>query len=276
MAGTLFVVATPIGHLDDITLRALAVLRSVAVVAAEDTRRTGQLLRHFGIETPLISLHAHNERLRCRDLLARLQAGTSVAVVSDAGTPGLSDPGALVVREARAHGYRVEPVPGPSAITAALSVAGIEETPFAFLGFPPTRLNDRKKWFASLATRQSELTTVFFEAPHRIKQTLEELESYVVQPIFLMRELTKVHEEVLHGPIESLMEALTSPRGEFTVIVPRADPVTPAVTDAELRAVFGQTTELFPAASRRELVRRVAEQFRVPVRRVYDATRRPE
>src|SRR5918993_3395259 len=147
LAGTLFVVATPIGNLEDITLRALRILKEVDLVAAEDTRRTGNLLRHYGIRTPLISLHEHNEHQRGEDLVQRLRAGSAIAVVSDAGTPSISDPGARLVRAARDAGLRVDPVPGPSAITAALSASGLNVDKFAFAGFPPVRSSDRKKWF---------------------------------------------------------------------------------------------------------------------------------
>ncbi len=143
-SGTLFVVATPIGNLEDITLRALRVFREVAVVAAEDTRRSGNLLRHYDIRTPLVSLHEHNEHRRRVQLVARLKAGESIALVTDAGTPGISDPGASFVRAARDAGIRVEPVPGPSAVTAAMSVAGVESQGFVFIGFLPTRSKARK------------------------------------------------------------------------------------------------------------------------------------
>lgn len=183
MAGTLYVVATPIGHLDDISVRALRTLREVAVVAAEDTRRTGNLLRHFGIPTRLVSLHAHNEHTRGPELVQQLQAGVSIAVVSDAGTPGISDPGASVVRLARAAGIRVDPVPGPSAVAAAVSVAGLEDSRFAFLGFPPTRSKDRKRWLADLHAARVLMPVVFFEAPHRIRGCLDDLSVLVEQPI---------------------------------------------------------------------------------------------
>ena len=152
MAGTLFVVATPIGNLDDITVRALRVLREGALVAAEDTRRSGNLLRHFGIPTRILSLHAHNERSRAPQILTRLQHGESVALVSDAGTPGISDPGAELVRLAREQGIRVEAIPGASAVSAAISVAGLAETAFVFMGFAPFKSKDRKQWFNRLST----------------------------------------------------------------------------------------------------------------------------
>jgi 16S rRNA (cytidine1402-2'-O)-methyltransferase len=275
MAGTLFIVATPIGRFDDITLRAIDVLGAVGVVAAEDTRRTGQLLKHFKIQTPLISLHAHNERRRAGDILTRLAGGQSVALVSDAGTPGLSDPGAWVVREARAAGYRVEPVPGPSAITAALSVAGIEDPSFLFLGFPPIRSKDRNIWLRRLAEAHQSVTTVFFEAPHRVIQTIDNIGNFVVSPIIVLRELTKVHEQILMGPVSSIRPALDPPRGEYTIVIPpaAASPTSARdVTDDELRLVFGQIAKTHPRASRREVIRKVSEQFQLPANRVYNAT----
>src|SRR5436190_10281732 len=169
MPGTLFVVATPIGNLEDITLRALRVLRDAHVVAAEDTRRTGQLLRHYDIRTPLVSFHDHNEHGRTPDLVARLVSGDTVALVSDAGTPLISDPGFRLVREAIAAGVRVDAVPGPSSLTAAVSIAGLPVDGFTFAGFPPARTGERARWLADLA--DVPRTLVFFEAPHRVRHS---------------------------------------------------------------------------------------------------------
>src|SRR5687767_262163 len=170
MAGILYVVATPIGNLEDITFRALRVLREVALIAAEDTRRTARLLQHYSISTPTTSLHEHNERTRTPELIARLQRGDSVAVVSDAGTPVVSDPGGMVVAAAHAAGIRVEPVPGPSAALAVVSGSGLKGDQILFVGFPPRRSNDRKRWFAKL--KDEPRLVVFFEAPHRIQASL--------------------------------------------------------------------------------------------------------
>lgn len=276
MAGTLFVVATPIGHLEDISLRALRVLREVTVVAAEDTRRTGNLLRHFEIPTRLISLHHHNEGQKTGEVLSLLGRGESVALVSDAGTPGISDPGAGLVREARAAGFRVEPIPGPSAVAAAVSVAGLEGTGFAFLGFPPIKAKNRTDWFDHLAELHRRLALVFFEAPHRVRQTIEELANYVESPILVFRELTKMHEEVLEGPPLSLLDRVKSPMGEYTVVIPMRggeDAATPEVTDERLRHEFGEITKICGARRPREVARHVAERFGVSTRRVYEATR---
>jgi 16S rRNA (cytidine1402-2'-O)-methyltransferase len=218
MPGTLFVVATPIGNLEDITLRAIRVLREVALIAAEDTRRTAQLLARHGISTPTTSLHEHNEARKAPGILARLRDGENVALVSDAGTPVISDPGARLIRDAIDAGIRVEPIPGPTAIMAALAVSGLSADTFTFLGFPPTRSNDRTAWFERV--RNIGGTVVFFEAPHRIHRTLLELRDHIGDaPIALARELTKAHEESVRGPISEVLERLRVVKGEFTVVV---------------------------------------------------------
>lgn len=217
MPGTLFVVATPIGNLEDITARALRVLREVALIAAEDTRRTGRLLARYAIATPTTSLHEHNEVRKAASLLDRLKRGDQIALVSDAGTPTVSDPGQRLMRAAIEAGIRIEPIPGPSAILAALSVSGLSTETFTFLGFPPTRSKDRARWFETV--RSAGRTVVFFEAPHRIRATLEQLRSVAGDCLVcIARELTKAHEELVRGPISDILERLHTPRGEFTVI----------------------------------------------------------
>lgn len=273
VAGTLYVVATPIGNLEDITFRALRVLREVAVVAAEDTRRSGQLLRHFGLETRLVSLHAHNEGRRAAGLVDRLRRGDSVALVSDAGTPALSDPGAGLVAAAVAAGIRVEPVPGASAVTAALSAAGLEEGHFSFLGFPPVKSKDRKFWFESLQRFVSGGAVIFFEAPHRIRKTLGELENVAIDQIVLFRELTKLHESTYRGPPGAVLSQLDPVAGEFTVVVPRQKPASgPDVrpSDDEVVAMFGQMTDL----RGREAARTVAAATGLSANEVYEIVRR--
>jgi 16S rRNA (cytidine1402-2'-O)-methyltransferase len=217
MPGTLFVVATPIGNLEDITLRALRVLREVSVIAAEDTRRTAQLLARHAIRTPTTSLHEHNESRKTPIILARLQRGDTIALVSDAGTPVVSDPGAHLIRAALAAGIRVEAVPGPSAILAALVASGLPLDQFTFLGFPPIRSNDRKRWFETLAHIRG--TVVFFESPHRILSTLTDLRAIAGDcEIAVGRELTKLHEELVIGPISRALTHLKVPKGEFTIV----------------------------------------------------------
>jgi 16S rRNA (cytidine1402-2'-O)-methyltransferase len=274
--GTLFVVATPIGNLEDITLRALRVLKEVALVAAEDTRRTGNLLRHYQIATPLISLHEHNEHRRRVELVQRMTSGESVALVSDAGTPGISDPGAELVRAARASALRVEPIPGPSSVTAVLSAAGLPAERFIFAGFPPIRSKDRKRWFDWVA-RFPDVPVVCFEAPHRITKTLFEISAILGErPITLARELTKMHEEWLEGSAATLAGKVTEPKGEFVLVLgPTAQLEAGGATasDREIAELFGQTTEM-AIGSRRAAVRSTAEQLGLSTKAVYDALER--
>jgi 16S rRNA (cytidine1402-2'-O)-methyltransferase len=277
MAGTLFVVATPIGHLEDISARALRVLREVSIVAAEDTRRTGHLLRHFGIPTRLVSLHEHNERERATQMLDQLAHGQSVALVSDAGTPGISDPGAELVRMARTRGVRIEAIPGPSAVAAAISIAGLENGAFAFLGFPPVRSKDRNLWLEKASRLHQDVALVFFEAPHRIRRTLADLRFLADQSILVFRELTKLHEETLVGSPAVLAETLSSPRGEYTVVVPAfqtAEDKALAPSDAEVVELIGQLTE-YPATSKRAAAREIGKRFGLSTRQVYELARKP-
>jgi 16S rRNA (cytidine1402-2'-O)-methyltransferase len=218
MAGTLYVVATPIGNLEDITVRALRILREVALIAAEDTRRTAHLLTRYGITTPTTSLHEHNEHRKSSALIARLQSGDHIALVSDAGTPTISDPGAYLISQAVASQIRVEAIPGPNAAMAALSVAGLLSDRFAFLGFPPTKAKDRSAWLERL--RRTDGLAVFYEAPHRILQTLEEIERTLGDAfVVVARELTKAHEELVRGPISEVLSRGLTPRGEFVIVI---------------------------------------------------------
>jgi 16S rRNA (cytidine1402-2'-O)-methyltransferase len=274
--GTLFVVATPIGNLEDITLRALRILREVSLVAAEDTRRTGNLLRHYEIRTPLRSLHEYNERQRTAGIIERLRRGESVALVSDAGTPGISDPGAPLVRAVREAGLRVEPIPGPSAVTALLSAAGLEFDRFAFGGFPPIRSKDRKKWVSWVAS-QHDIPVVCFEAPHRLRRTLDDFGSYFgKRPIICARELTKIFETWDEGSADELKNRLAEERGEFVLVIgPAAGPPSypPDVSDASIADVFGRLTEI-NAGSRRDAIRQTARELGLPTKHVFDALER--
>jgi 16S rRNA (cytidine1402-2'-O)-methyltransferase len=274
MPATLFVVSTPIGNLEDITLRAVRTLREVAVIAAEDTRRTGHLLQHFEIRTPMISLHEHNERERTPGLVARLQAGESIALVSDAGTPLLSDPGFHLVREAVRAGLPVQSVPGPSSLTAALAISGLPVDRFTFLGFPPARKTQRGAFFAGLAAQAG--TLVLFEAPQRIRPTLEDVRAHLGERmVVLARELTKVHETVSRGWITELLEGALEERGEYVILVSdqRREPETArrVVGDDELRDRFGTMTNS-GAYSARDAVAALADEYQIPKQRVYKAT----
>jgi 16S rRNA (cytidine1402-2'-O)-methyltransferase len=222
-AGRLQVVATPIGNMGDVSARARQALASAAAVAAEDTRHTGALLQALGIARPLLSLHAHNETRRVPEILARLTAGETIALVSDAGTPLLSDPGYELVKAATDAGIDVEAIPGPSAITAALAVAGLPVSRFCFEGFPPARERERRAHFSSLA--QEPRTLVFFEAPHRIAATLSDLAAELggERRAAVARELTKAHETIYRGTLAELAQRAAAEdnfrRGEITLVV---------------------------------------------------------
>ena len=206
-------------------MRAIKILKQVQLVAAEDTRRTGILLRHFEITTPILSVHEHNERARVDRIVVRLAKGESVALVTDAGTPGISDPGAALVAAIRTAGFTVEPIPGASAVAAAVSASGISSPGFLFLGFPPIRSKDRKIWFSEALAAAGKRLVVFFEAPHKLAKTLTELGVYINRPIIIGRELTKLHEEFATGTPSELLTRFQSPQGEFTIMIPPAEPV---------------------------------------------------
>lgn len=224
---SLYVVATPIGNLEDLSPRAARLLGEVAVVAAEDTRHTGRLLRHLGLSVPMLSLHEHNEAARVEQLDARLAAGESIALVSDAGTPLISDPGFVLVRELRARGRRIVPVPGACALVAALSAAGLPTDRFTFQGFLPAKGAGRRARLEALATREE--TLVFYESPHRIRDTLADLATVVGERrLVLARELTKTFETFLDGTAGELLARMEvdpdQARGEFVVMVAGAAP----------------------------------------------------
>lgn len=227
--GTLYLVATPIGNLEDFTLRALRVLRECDVVAAEDTRRSGQLLKHFGITKPLLSYFQFNEARRSEEILERLQRGQKVALVTDAGSPGISDPGERVVRAARSAGLRVESVPGPCALVAALTASGLPTEEFHFIGFLPHKSGQRRNKLEGL--RAFEGTLVLYESPYRIEKLLHELAAvFPERPVVLARELTKKFEEYLRGQPAELIAALAqrSRKGEFVVLISPAGEAAPA------------------------------------------------
>jgi 16S rRNA (cytidine1402-2'-O)-methyltransferase len=270
MAGSLFVVSTPIGNLDDITVRALDTLKSVGLIAAEDTRRTGLLLRHFGIATPTISLHEHNETEKLPSLLQKLGDGVDIALVSDAGTPLVADPGQRLIAGAIEHGIRIIPIPGPSAVMAALAASGYPADEFVFAGFAPSRSKDRKNWLERLSDEPR--TVVFFETPHRIEKTLSEMASILGdRPISIGRELTKIHEEFVRSTAHDAPRMKVQERGEFTIVVaPYSKPSTAIepVDDSELSAYFCHMTDS-EGLSRREAVVATAHKFGLSPNHVY-------
>ena len=269
--GTLHIVSTPIGNLEDVTYRAVRVLRDVDLIAAEDTRRAARLLDHYGITTRRISLHEHNESRRTGGLLSRLAEGQTMAMVSDAGTPLISDPGRRLARAALDAGFRVEAVPGASAVLAALVTSGLAEDAFTFAGFPPARSKDRKQWYAEVASEPRPV--VFFEAPHRIRASLADLETVnASRTVAVCREMTKLHESLVVGPIPDVLAELQNPRGEFTVVLARgpvSGPPAEVPAGADLLHEFGLLTE--SGLSRRASIRSLASKYDLPSRRVYQA-----
>lgn len=275
MPGTLFIVATPIGNLEDITLRALRVLREVDLIAAEDTRRTAKLLAHYSIASSTLSFHKHNTRTRVPELLARLDGGANVAIVTDAGTPGISDPGSELIRACSERGIAVDPLPGACAPVTAAVASGFPLEPLTILGFIPARSKDRKLWI--LRVREVPGTLTCFETPHRIRKTLADTtELFGTRPIFVAREMTKLHQQFVHGSGPNVMGRMTSDKGEFTLV---AGPVNDTgdertqLDEASVFAEFGHMTIETPGGRRRS-VTALAKKYGVSTNSIYDLIER--
>jgi 16S rRNA (cytidine1402-2'-O)-methyltransferase len=272
----LYLVATPIGNLEDITLRALRILRDeVACIACEDTRQTQKLLEHFEIKKPLISYHDHNEATRSPELINRMREGESVALVSDAGTPLLSDPGFRLVIAAIENGFPVVPVPGASAALSALVASGLPVDEFRFIGFLPSKPHGRRKLFEELANETA--TVIAYESPHRILATLQDAAEILgSRPMVLARELTKVHEEFLRGTasqIQTQLEQRPAVKGELTLVIGKpAEVTTPAGLDPveEIQRLQSEGMD------RMDAIKAVAKRFGLPKREVYRLSEVPD
>ncbi len=268
-AGTLYVVATPLGNLDDLSLRARSVLGAVQVVAAEDTRRTKTLLAHIGAAPRLLSYHAHSTEKRTEEILAVLEEGRDVALVTDAGTPAISDPGGKLVRAARTRGCAVAVVPGPSAVSAALSISGMPADRYSFVGFLPRKGRDRRKLLEGV--RDARWTTVIFEAPGRLGGLLADLVDVCGgdREAAVARELTKVHEELRPGTITELQVYYEAhpPRGEVTVLVTGETPPPPTVDREEITQAA--TVLISEGHTRRDVAKRLAAELGVARNEVY-------
>ena len=266
--GTLYVVATPIGNLEDITLRALRILKEVDFIAAEDTRHSRKLLTHYGIATPTISYYKEKEHERAADIITKLLDGQHVALVSDAGTPGISDPGSILVQKALTADIRVEPIPGPSSLTAALSVSGIRDKSFIFLGFAPSRKKQRQDLLQSLA--QEKRTLIFFEAPHRLRSFLQDCFDLLGdRNVFWCRELTKIHEELARKSVSHLLLDLQDRKikGESILMIAGAETET-AISDrkvAELLSAYKKAGRL----SLKDAVQKISSEYKISRSRVY-------
>lgn len=269
MSGRLLVVGTPLGNLGDLSPRAIEALRSADLIACEDTRHTRKLLNHFGIETPAESYHEHNEEAKALELVGRIERGETVALVSDAGMPVLSDPGYRVVRLARERSLPVEPIPGPFAAALALAVSGLPPMPFTFLGFPPHREGARRDFYRTAAALAH--TTVVYESPERIVASLEDvLEIFGDTAIAVAREMTKMHEEILRGSVTEVLEVLRDRErvhGEITLVIGAPVRAEAEVSAAVLRA---ELDRLRAAGMRRnDAVKAVAEKFGMRKNDVY-------
>jgi 16S rRNA (cytidine1402-2'-O)-methyltransferase len=273
VSGTLYIIATPIGNLEDISARAVRILGEVDLIACEDTRQTRKLLDRYGIAKPLVSYHEHNEQARSADLLSELEAGKNIALVSDAGTPLIADPGYRVVEQARNRGITVCPIPGPSALLAALSASGLPTDSFSFHGFLPPKRGQRRKLLEDL--RPSEATLVFYEAPHRVLDALLDVEEILGQrPVVLARELTKIHEEFLRGTAAELRETLEkrpTVKGEITLMIGKGE--TAPVDDTPLAEAVRKLME--SGVPRMEALKKVARQRGLSKRDVYKRLNEP-
>jgi 16S rRNA (cytidine1402-2'-O)-methyltransferase len=268
-AGTLFIVATPIGNLADITLRAIEVLRAVDLIAAEDTRRTRKLLSFYAIHKPLISCHSHNIRERGSELLEKITAGASVALVTDAGTPGISDPGALLVHQALERNLSVVVIPGPTALICSLVASGLPTHPFAFLGFPPGRGSGRKRFFVSHASLA--MTLILYESPQRLGRTLEDmLRFWGDRRLAVARELTKKFEEIFRGTItEAIGHYAEGTRGELTLVVEGpGEEQAPAIAQKDWQEELGCLLD-DPRLTVKQATGEILRRHRLPRRLVY-------
>ncbi len=272
--GTLYIVGTPIGNLEDITFRAVGILQAVDLIAAEDTRHTGKLLKHFQITTPQVSYHEHNRLSRLEELLDRLRTGEAIALVSDAGMPGISDPGYELVKACIEAGVSVIPIPGVTAAVTALAVSGLPTDRFVFEGFLPTKSKPRSDRLNSL--KGETRTLIFYEAPHRLRQTLTDLAVFFPEDrqIVLARELTKLHEEFWRGTIGEAIALYTTsrePKGEYTLVVAGASEVeTLVLSKAEIKAELQQL--LKQGMTRSQASRHLAQLTSLPRRQIYQLT----
>lgn len=268
--GKLYLVGTPIGNLEDITLRAIRILQSVDLIAAEDTRRTGKLLQHLSISTPQISYNEHNYYSRISELINRLQQGTNLALVTDAGMPSISDPGVELVQAAIAHQITVIPIPGGTAVISALAASGLPTDRFIFEGFLPLKQSDRQARLESL--RNETKTIVLYEAPHRILKTLKDLATVVgdTREIVLARELTKIHEEFWRGNIGKAIDLYSNerqPKGEYTLVIKGAAETSLITSEAELKQELQQL--LAQGMTRSQASRQLAKFTNLSRREIY-------
>jgi 16S rRNA (cytidine1402-2'-O)-methyltransferase len=268
MKGTLYIVSTPIGNLEDITLRALRILKEVDLIAAEDTRHSLKLLTHFNIRKPLVSYWGEKEKVKTEETLRRLKDGQSVALISDAGTPGISDPGTVLIGKAIAEGIRVVPVPGPSAVITALSLSGFPTEEFTFCGFLPAKETQRKKALERVSLEQR--TLVFYEAPHRILETIADMaEMMGERNVVVIRELTKLYEEVFRGTVSTVLDGLehSTIAGEYVIILEGR----PEKGELHMDDAMREVKELMrKGLGRKEAAKKIGEAYGFSRKELYD------
>jgi 16S rRNA (cytidine1402-2'-O)-methyltransferase len=267
--GILYIVATPIGNLEDITLRALRVLKEVALIAAEDTRRTRKLLNAYGIKTPVTSLYDQNELAKSASIISRLEEGEDIAYVSDAGTPGISDPGYILITRAIEHSIKVMTVPGPVAAIAALSISGLPMDSFAFYAFLPSRLTKRRQFLESL--RDETKTMIFYESPRRLASALNDIYTILGdRKMVLSRELTKLYEETIRGTVSEVLKIIegTTVKGEITLILSGAQKKSVSDQKEAIKETF-QVLREDPRLTTRDIVDRISEELSLSRKEVY-------
>ncbi|MDQ7786578.1 MAG: 16S rRNA (cytidine(1402)-2'-O)-methyltransferase [Thermodesulfovibrionales bacterium] len=268
MKGTLFIVSTPIGNLEDITFRALRVLREVDFIAAEDTRHSLKLLTHYGIKKPMISYWSGKEKVRAEEIIDKLLSGHSVALISDAGTPGISDPGRVVVKKAIEERIHIVPVPGPSACITALSVSGLPTDNFTFIGFLPPKNTQRQKILRELVFEAG--TLIFYEAPHRLLEALTDMDQiFTERAAAVVKELTKIHEEIFRGTLSDIMHQLekTVLMGEYVILVEGRKSGRKTAGDDAVEEVLSLMKK---GLKRKEAARRIAEAYGLSKKELYD------
>jgi len=267
--GTLYVVATPIGNLEDITLRAIRILRECDLIAAEDTRRTKKLLSAYDIGTPLTSLYDQNEAKKSASLISKMESGKKIAYVSDAGTPAISDPGYILVREAIAHSIDVVPIPGPSAVIASLSVSGLPTDSFVFYAFLPSRSGKRRQFLKSIS--REGRTMVFYESPNRLISALHDIHTILGdRKVVIFRELTKIYEEAFRGSVSTILDSLREKKikGEITLLIAGAEKSVPEFSPEKIRERF-EALRMDATLSTRDIVDVIAEEMGLPRKEVY-------
>jgi 16S rRNA (cytidine1402-2'-O)-methyltransferase len=268
VTGTLYIVSTPIGNLEDLTFRALRVLKEADVIAAEDTRHSRKLLTYYGISKPLISYWGEREKVKSAEIIERLHSGQSVALISDAGTPGISDPGAVLIKKAIEENIQVVSIPGPSALIAALSLSGLHTEEFIFIGFLPTKEGPRQKILKDLSLERR--TLVFYEAPHRILQTLKDMEKiFLERKAALIKEITKIHEEVLRGSIPEILTKIkkTTIAGEYVIAVDGRTEGKKLTTEDAISEVSALMKK---GLGRKEAVKKIADAYGLSKKELYD------